>query len=332
MDAFKDYSAEDAGASGGGGAPASKESAPPPPPAKKEEKEGAPQPEASSKAQPSQPSGACRDSFSHFIYICSAAAPFWRCRHAAGLSGAQVSVIDYPTCMRAGGRVIASPYARKLAREAGVDVADASGTGPGGRIVAADVQQLISSGAQMLPLARVGFRTAYNTRILAVVHPGSDLRPEDVCLPREQKVFRQTLHAEPRMRCMAANVRCDCCAADICDVAVLFCRAARGATAACATSLLPHLRCGPQSTCAPSTCWHVFSGGAPAKKAEAPKAETKGAPAAAASAPATSRTPGGYNDVPNSNIRKITAQRLLESKQKVESLIPCCGCNRSCKD
>ena len=45
-----------------------------------------------------------------------------------------------------GGRVIASPYARKLAREAGVDVGDASGSGPDGRIVAADVQQLISSG------------------------------------------------------------------------------------------------------------------------------------------------------------------------------------------
>ncbi len=52
-----------------------------------------------------------------------------------------------PTRLRAGGRVVASPYARKLAREAGVDVADASGTGPDGRIVAADVQQLISSGA-----------------------------------------------------------------------------------------------------------------------------------------------------------------------------------------
>jgi pyruvate/2-oxoglutarate dehydrogenase complex dihydrolipoamide acyltransferase (E2) component len=32
----------------------------------------------------------------------------------------------------AGGRVVASPYARKLAREAGVDVADAAGSGPGG--------------------------------------------------------------------------------------------------------------------------------------------------------------------------------------------------------
>ena len=45
-----------------------------------------------------------------------------------------------------GGRVIASPYARKLAAEAGVDIGQASGSGPGGRIVASDVQQLISSG------------------------------------------------------------------------------------------------------------------------------------------------------------------------------------------
>lgn len=42
--------------------------------------------------------------------------------------------------------MVASPYARKLARGAGVDIAQASGSGPNGRILAADVQQLISSG------------------------------------------------------------------------------------------------------------------------------------------------------------------------------------------
>ena len=40
----------------------------------------------------------------------------------------------------------ASPYAKKLAREAGVDYTQAKASGPGGRIVAADVQQLIQSG------------------------------------------------------------------------------------------------------------------------------------------------------------------------------------------
>ena len=40
----------------------------------------------------------------------------------------------------------ASPYAKQLARDAGVDVSQASPTGPEGRIVAADVQKLIESG------------------------------------------------------------------------------------------------------------------------------------------------------------------------------------------
>ena len=40
----------------------------------------------------------------------------------------------------------ASPYAKKLAREAGVDYSQAKATGPGGRIVAADVQKLVESG------------------------------------------------------------------------------------------------------------------------------------------------------------------------------------------
>lgn len=48
--------------------------------------------------------------------------------------------------IHAGGRVVASPYARRLAEEAGADVGLATGTGPGGRIVAADVQKLIASG------------------------------------------------------------------------------------------------------------------------------------------------------------------------------------------
>ncbi|MFJ0666711.1 dihydrolipoamide acetyltransferase family protein, partial [Bordetella bronchiseptica] len=40
-----------------------------------------------------------------------------------------------------GGRVVATPLARRLAREAGLDLAQVSGSGPGGRIKAADVRQ-----------------------------------------------------------------------------------------------------------------------------------------------------------------------------------------------
>lgn len=67
----------------------------------------------------------------------------------------QVSKFAAPSCLTSalalafcptGGRVAASPYARKLAKEAGVNISQAQATGPEGRIVAADVQKLISSG------------------------------------------------------------------------------------------------------------------------------------------------------------------------------------------
>lgn len=45
------------------------------------------------------------------------------------------------------GRLKASPYARKRAAELGIDLAGVSGTGPGGRIVAQDVERALSEGA-----------------------------------------------------------------------------------------------------------------------------------------------------------------------------------------
>lgn len=52
----------------------------------------------------------------------------------------------------AGGRVIASPYARKLARESGVNLMGIAGSGPGGRIIAADVAHQPTSG-KAVPVA-----------------------------------------------------------------------------------------------------------------------------------------------------------------------------------
>jgi pyruvate dehydrogenase E2 component (dihydrolipoamide acetyltransferase) len=52
--------------------------------------------------------------------------------------------------------VNASPYARKLAAEAGVSLAGAAGSGPGGRITAEDVQQLIASGGAAPASAAAG--------------------------------------------------------------------------------------------------------------------------------------------------------------------------------
>jgi len=47
----------------------------------------------------------------------------------------------------AGGRVVASPLAKKMADEMGVDISTVAGSGPGGRITAGDVQKAASGGA-----------------------------------------------------------------------------------------------------------------------------------------------------------------------------------------
>ena len=56
--------------------------------------------------------------------------------------------------------MVASPYARKLAADAGVDISQASASGPGGRVVAQDVQQLIESGGDEAPSADAGAPSA----------------------------------------------------------------------------------------------------------------------------------------------------------------------------
>lgn len=53
-------------------------------------------------------------------------------------------VLSFNNC--AGTGIKASPYARKLAAEAGVSLAGITGSGPEGRIVAEDVQRAIASG------------------------------------------------------------------------------------------------------------------------------------------------------------------------------------------
>ena len=49
------------------------------------------------------------------------------------------------------GRVMASPLARRLAREQGIDLATVTGTGPGGRVVEADINAAVASLAAAPP-------------------------------------------------------------------------------------------------------------------------------------------------------------------------------------
>lgn len=55
-------------------------------------------------------------------------------------TGPSPSVPELPASSNADGRMLASPYARVRAKELGVDLRHVGGTGPGGRIVVADIE------------------------------------------------------------------------------------------------------------------------------------------------------------------------------------------------
>ena len=72
---------------------------------------------------------------------------------AATAEAATATVTDAP--VRPDGRVKASPLARRLAREKGIDIATLSGSGPEGRIVAEDVERGAVAAPQAAPAAAV---------------------------------------------------------------------------------------------------------------------------------------------------------------------------------
>jgi pyruvate dehydrogenase E2 component (dihydrolipoamide acetyltransferase) len=66
-------------------------------------------------------------------------------------SSEQVTEIRQPST--ANGRVKASPLARRIARERGIDLQNVAGTGPEGRVVAEDVERAAATGAPPAPSA-----------------------------------------------------------------------------------------------------------------------------------------------------------------------------------
>jgi pyruvate dehydrogenase E2 component (dihydrolipoamide acetyltransferase) len=56
-----------------------------------------------------------------------------------------------PVTASTGGRILASPLARRIAREAGLDLAAIQGSGPGGRIIRRDVESATAAGAPSAP-------------------------------------------------------------------------------------------------------------------------------------------------------------------------------------
>lgn len=84
-----------------------------------------------------------------------------------------------------GERVFASPLARRLAKEAGIDLSALSGTGPKGRIVKADIEKAQKDGVPSKPSAAAGAGASMATglsknQVLAMYEEGTyDLVPAD---------------------------------------------------------------------------------------------------------------------------------------------------------
>jgi len=82
----------------------------------------------------------------------------------------EASVEQQPTA--AGGRVLASPYIRKVAREMGVDLRGAQGSGPGGRLQPSDLEPMRTQGPTSLARATASPVAAGGAPV-----DGSDARP-----------------------------------------------------------------------------------------------------------------------------------------------------------
>jgi pyruvate dehydrogenase E2 component (dihydrolipoamide acetyltransferase) len=94
-----------------------------------------------------------------------------RSAEAADAEGAAAPSPSMPSAEAANGRVKASPIARRLARERGVDLAAVAGTGPGGRIVKADVE---AAGAAPAPAAPTPTATPANAAVPGPVASGGE--------------------------------------------------------------------------------------------------------------------------------------------------------------
>src|SRR5262249_34026653 len=78
------------------------------------------------------------------------------------------------------GRIFASPLARRLARQAGIDIARIAGTGPHGRVIARDVEQAKTGGGLRTPAPgmAVPVQAPSDDKIRALYQPGAhDLAP-----------------------------------------------------------------------------------------------------------------------------------------------------------
>ncbi len=87
---------------------------------------------------------------------------------------------------KTGNRIIASPLARRMARENSLELADIVGTGPGGRIVEVDIQHALAAPPQTAPAPEV--------KASAVVESGMLTVAEEIPIQGIRKIISKNMH------------------------------------------------------------------------------------------------------------------------------------------
>ncbi|RCW24877.1 pyruvate dehydrogenase E2 component (dihydrolipoamide acetyltransferase) [Ciceribacter lividus] len=115
-------------------------------------------------------------------------APAAKVEAAPAAAPAAAAPAAAPAVAKSGERVFASPLARRLAKEAGVELSAVAGSGPHGRVVKSDVEKAVAGGvakaapaaaAQAAPAPALA-RAPSDDAVLKLFEPGSyDLVPHD---------------------------------------------------------------------------------------------------------------------------------------------------------
>ncbi len=103
---------------------------------------------------------------------------------------------------KAAARIPISPYARKLLEESGIDLGTIKGSGPGGRVIAADVESAVVGAKHALPLRGEGAPTPTPRR----PSPDDDLPPIEVA-PGEADVEEASFRMKTQARLVTASKR-----------------------------------------------------------------------------------------------------------------------------
>lgn len=120
-----------------------------------------------------------------------AAAPAEAPKAEAEAPAAAAAPVAAPATVAAEGNCFASPRARKLAGEAGIDFHDAVPTGPEGRIIERDVKTLLASGAAPKAAAEAPVAAAVSAAAPAA---SAAAEYEDQPISRLRKVIAENMH------------------------------------------------------------------------------------------------------------------------------------------